>query len=393
VFYSLAGVPVARLAERSNRIAILGIVLTIWSTMTALCGAAAQFVHLLLARIGVGAAEGSCSPITHALIADTFRPQQRGMALSLLTTSSPIAQLIAPLLGGYVAMIWGWRVAFVMIGLPGVVLAAILWHTVREPREQNPRLAQRLQPGRFLADLRLLLGNRAYLWLVIATIFMGQGLISTSTFTASYFLRQYDLTLAEVGMISAAGLGGAALLGTFAGGFLADRFAGDYGRSYPTVCGIGAAGAAVFYLVTFTRDSWPVAVVFLLLANFCTDLKNGPNVAAAQNMAPDHLRATASAIMMVGAVVLGGGIGPLIVGLLSDLVAAQLFPMELGQFHLTCPGGRAPIDAPAALAGACRAASAAGLRAGLMWPCAMLVIAACAFVRSGRLITARLSSD
>ena len=385
LFYSLAGVPIARLAERINRVRLLAIALAVWSTMTALCGAAGSFIHLVFARIGVGAAEGACTPSSHALISDIFPPRQRGIAMSFLTTSIPIAQLLAPLIGGFVAMVWGWRVAFAVVGLPGVVLAAVIFLTMKEPREAAG-FERSTKPSAFLADMKLLLANRAFVWLFVASAFMGQSITSTNIFTASYFLRQYDLSLAEVGTIVGVGSGLAGLLGTFLGGFLADRYAGRYGRSYPIVCGIGALLASVFFTIVYTRDVWLMAVPFLLLANVSTDMKNGPNFAAAQNLAPPHMRATASAVLMVAAICLGSGLGPLILGVISDAVAASAFPESLGAFSETCVGGRAADDAAKHIVDACARASAAGLRGGLMAPCVTFVLAGICFILSGRAI-------
>ena len=127
---------------------------------------------------------------------------------------------------------------------------------------------------------------------------------------------------------------------------------------------------------------WQTAVVFLILANMFNDLKNGPNYAALQNMAPPHMRTTATAILMVAVVVLGTGCGPLIVGIASDLAAARAFPDALGSFAAACPGGKAPAQAAAMLSAACTDASAAGLRGGLMAACMAYGLAAPCFLMS-----------
>lgn len=386
LFYSLAGIPMARLAEKFNRVNLLSMALSGWSFATAMCGAAFSFVHLALARIAVGAAEGACTPTTHSLISDIFPAKQRGLAMAWLTTSIPIAQMIAPLAGGAIAMQFGWRVAFMTVGLPGIALAIVMWLTMKDPRESQQRPVANQTQSRFLSDVKLLFSNRAFALLFIASMFMGIGVTSTNMFTASYFLRQYHLSLAEVGMLTAAGMGIAGLIGTFVGGFLADRFAGAYGRSYPSVCGIGALLASVFFFITFTRDAWTSAVPFLLLANMSTDLKNGPNFAAAQNMAPKHMRATASAVLMLGAVALGGGLGPVILGTISDAVASSSFPADLGVFSEVCRTS----DTSSELAAACAKASAHGLRGGLMAPCVGFVIAGTCFLLSARAIREKL---
>ena len=391
LFYSLSGVPIARLAERVNRVTLISGALAIWSTMTALCGAAGNFFHLVLARVGVGAAEGACTPCSHALVSDLFPPRQRGFAMSLLTTSIPIAQLIAPIIGGVVAVAWGWRVAFAVVGLPGVLLAALIFFTMKVPREAAGSTHVH-KASSFKADMKILFTNPAFVWLFAASAFMGQSITSTNIFTASYFVRQYELPLTQVGTIVGVGSGLAGLIGTFLGGLLADRYAGKFGRSYPIVCGVGALLAGVFFTIVFTRDAWLLALPFLLLANVSTDMKNGPNVAAAQNLAPSHMRATASAILMVAVICLGSGIGPIVLGAISDHVAATSFPAALGGFKEMCVGGRAADGASTELVAACARASAAGLRGGLMAPCVTFFLAGICFIQSGRAIRQPLES-
>jgi predicted MFS family arabinose efflux permease len=384
LLYSVAGIPIARIADRANRITILTVALTIWSGLTAVCGTATSFLHLVLARVGVGAAEGACTPTSHSLIADAFPPRQRGMALSVLTTSIPVAQLFAPLIGGVVAMTLGWRMAFVLVGLPGLILAAVLFLTVKEPRLSAPAAPERVST--FWGDIRILFAKRSFVWLFIASVFMGMSITTTNAFTASYFLRQYDLSIAEVGALMAAGLGVAGLTGTFLGGWIADRFAGVYGRSYAWTCALGATLASVFFLIVYNLDNWLIAIPFLMLANISTDLKNGPNTAIAQNIAPPGMRTITSAVMMMGAIGVGTTIGPLLIGAVSDFSAARLFPDAIGSFASMCPGGKAATSARGALTAACEDASAGGLRAALMIPCVTYLLSAAAFYVCGRVI-------
>jgi predicted MFS family arabinose efflux permease len=381
LLYSVAGLPIARLAERGNRITILGAALAFWSGMTALCGLALNYTHLLLARIGVGAGEGACTPTTHSLLSDYFTARQRGMAMAVLTTSINIAQFAAPVIGGFVAYAWGWRAAFLLVGLPGILLAIVLKLTVKEPRRTGA--AETPQRSTFLRDVKTLFAQRAYLFLFIASAFLGQGITGTNSFSAAYFMRQFNMTVAQAGVITAVGLGLAGIVGTLMGGYLADRFAGKRGRSYPWICALAAGLSALFFVITFRAETWPVAVAFLLLANMSTDLKNGPNFAAVQNLAAPHMRATAIAVLMVGVIVLGAGLGPPILGAVSDIVATQAFPAALGAYAELCPGGRAAADAPAQLMAACRDASAAGLRGAMLAPCVSYGISAIFFLLSG----------
>lgn len=384
LLYSVAGMPTARLAERLNRIHLLTVAITVWSVMTICCGFAGSYVRLLLARIGVGIGEGACTPICHSLVSDIFGPRERGKALSFITLMVPVTQMVAPVIGATIAVTYGWRAAFLTVGVFGLPLAIILWRTLPEPRSgAQAAHAAPVTRSNIWADLKLLAGNRAFVLLFCAGAFMSQGIGGTSMFSASYFVRQFHLSLGEAGLITGIGLGAGGFLGTMAGGYFADRFAGSHGRSYPFVCAVGAILASLFFLITFSAVAWPLAMGAMLFANFATDLKNGPNLAAAQNMAPPHMRATASATIMFALIVLGTGMGPLLVGMVSDFTAKDVFPAALGSFPQLCHGGKAIAGAAPQLVEACRSASAAGLHAGMFVPCGCFFLAAIFFTLSG----------
>ena len=134
LFYSVAGIPVARLAERANRAHVLGAAIAVWSVMTALCGTAKNYAVLLLCRVGVGMGEGGCIPVSHSLLADNFSMRQRGVVMSIVSAAPSVATILAPIIGGLVAEYYGWRMAFLIVGLPGLLLAVLVWFTIREPR-------------------------------------------------------------------------------------------------------------------------------------------------------------------------------------------------------------------------------------------------------------------
>jgi len=390
LFYSFVGVPVARIAERVHRGKLLAIALAIWSGMTAVCGLAQNYVHLVLGRMGVGMGEGACSPSAHSLLSEYFAPRQRALAMSVLSTSIPIAGFTAPLIAGAIAQDHGWRIAFIVCGLPGVAVGLLLWLTLKDPRTSEAAAPGAPARPTFLADIKWLATTPAFVFLFLGSAFMGMALGGTNVFSASYLLREFGLTLKTAGIVMALGLGVAGLLGTFIGGYMADRFAGDRGRAYVLVPGIGAGLAAVFFLIAFTRESWPVAAAFLIIANVCTDLKNGPNYAVVQNLVPPHMRATGSAVLLFGVTVVGTASGPVIVGGLSDIFAAADFPSAQGTFASGCPGGRAAAGAAPETAAACTAASAAGIKAGLMIASSIYVLAMGCFFLSARTIRLRL---
>ena len=133
LFYSVLGIPLARLADRSSRINIIAVCVAIWSVMTALCGAAQNFVQLFLGRVGVGVGEAGSSPPSHSMIADYFAPNERSLALAVVMMGASFGSLFGLVLGGFVAESYGWRMAFVAAGVPGLLLAAVLKISIREP--------------------------------------------------------------------------------------------------------------------------------------------------------------------------------------------------------------------------------------------------------------------
>lgn len=359
IFYTISGLPVARLSERFNRGRLLSACLAFWSAATLFCSTATSFIQIALFRAGVGLREGGANPISHSLVADTFSARQRGVAMSVLSAAIPLGMVVAPLLIGFVAHNWGWRAAFLAAGIPGLILAPMTWLTLREPRSQK---AERPKPAPFLSDLSWLFRNRSFMWVFIAAMFNGVGIHGTSIFTTSFLLRQYELNLAEVGtVISIAGAMG--LIGTFIGGYLADKFADDRGRSYVLVPAVGAALSFIAFALAFRMESVALGIAFILIGNIVTDLKNGPNWAAVQNIVPSTMRTTASAIFFIAATVLGTGLGGLLVGAFSDFAAAQHF--TLGDVSTMCVGGRGVAGMTDIVDVACREAAAAGLQAAL----------------------------
>jgi len=353
IFYAISGLPIARLAERFNRVTLMGGVVALWSGMTALCGAAMNVPMLMAARFGVGLGEGGCVPVSHSLMSDTFSARQRGFAMSILSTAQPIAGVMTPLAAGYIAYNYGWRAAFIVIGSLGLVLAATIVLSLRDPRAKStPNAVPRPLPESFRKDFVWLFRNRAYVWLFVAGAFMGIGNVGIGTFLASVVIRAHSLTLAEASSFLALnGLMG--LIGTFIGGYLADRFAGDRGQSYPLVCSAGALLAGIIYLIAFVQGNWIAAASFLLAAGIATDLKNGPNFAAIQNLAPSRMRATAAAVYMLAATLIGSGVGPPLAGVLSDYFANVAYGGGFAE-QCTATGLSAQLEK-------CKAASAEGL--------------------------------
>jgi MFS family permease len=390
-FYVLLGVPIARLAERYSRKVIIIAAVSTWSGMTAACGLMVNYGQLVLCRVGVSIGDAGCSAPIHSLIADYFPTRSRGRAMAVFNTCIPIGLFFGALLGGVLARHWGWRVAFIAVGCPGIVLALLAKLTLREPRRgqsdthAEAAIALKITPGTREA-LATMFGNRAFVQMASGCALIGFAVYGVNFFTASFFLRRFGLSLAQVATITALAQGGAGLLGTLLGGWLADRHEAKNGRSYPYVCGIGAVIAAVFFLLAFSLSDWRIAAAVLLVANVGVAMKNGPAFAAVLNIVPARMRATAAAVNLLGISLFGAILGPLAVGAISDFVARHTFPAALGQFKSACPGGRAIASSTPDMIAACVHTSTHGVQVALVVASIVFLWSALHFYLAGRVI-------
>ena len=398
VLYTLLGIPIARLAERFNRVWIITISIIIWSGFTAACGLAAGFLALLALRVGVGIGEAGCSPPSHSLISDYFEPKRRASALSIYAFGIPLGGMIGAVLGGWLAKNFGWRVAFMAVGIPGVIVAALIRWLVKEPprghtdptRQSEAALAadtfgalMAKEFGEIWAVTRSLFGRWPVVHMILGmtlTSFAGYGY---AAFANPYFNRTFGLDYATVGLIFGLVGGVSSGIGTLAGGFLTDWASRYSPRWYALVPAIGLALAAPSFITAFFQPSWQLAAVTLLFPGILAYTYLGPTFGVIQNVVDPRRRATAAAVFLffVNLIALGGG--PVFTGFASDTFAqfhfthpdvAGFWASLTGLFgqpggpHFTtlCPGGAAPHSAPAALAGQCKAALIAGTRHGIV---------------------------
>jgi MFS family permease len=317
LFYTFVGIPIARWADVGVRRSIIALALLIWSGMTALTGFAQSFLHLALARIGVGVGEAGCSPPAHSLISDLFPLERRGTALAIYSLGIPIGGAIGTALGGWLGQTYGWRTAFLALGIPGVLLALIVRFTLREPPRTQAAPARRESiPDVF----RFMLGLPSFRFLCAGAslhAFYGYG---AAGFIPVFLIRVHGMTVAEVG----AWLGAIALitgtLGTFLGGAIGDRLSGKDARWYMRVPAIASLIGVPF---TFLFYLWPDARTAILLsvpAAVLGPFYLGPTFAMTQSLAKPHMRAVASSVLLFIINLIGLGAGPVFVGVLSDFL-------------------------------------------------------------------------
>ncbi len=323
LFYTVLGIPIARLADRANRVSIISAALVIWSGMTALCGAAQNFTQMLLARIGVGVGEAGCSPPAHSLIADYYPPEKRASALSIYALGIPIGSILGLLAGGWIAEFYGWRAAFYVVGLPGIALALVVKLTVREPlrgMSEGSSAAHAEQPP-LGQTLSVLLRNRTMMHIAMGgalTSFVGYGL---GQWMPALFIRIHEMGIAETATYFGLVLGVASAVGTFLGGTLADRLSKLDQRMYAWLPALGVLVAFPFYLLALMLDNPYLAIAVLIAPSLLNSLWLGPAFGTIQNLAPMRMRALASAILLFILNIIGLGLGPFLVGVLSDLLS------------------------------------------------------------------------
>ena len=328
LFYATLGIPIAKLADRYNRVTIVSIAVAVWSFMTTLCGAAGSFWQLFMARVGVGVGEAGGSPPSHSIISDYFNREERSFAMSIFFMGGPLGMLFGLIMGGFVAEYYGWRWAFVCAGVPGLALALLLKFSVREPvRGAMDEVVQAEEPEQpsesMLETFRHLWANKAYRYVNLAHmlgIFVGYGF---TVWKPALFLRQFDLSLSEVGMIvgiTAAVFGSAGLL---SGGLIADRWAKKDPRGPALLACIGVLLATPVYLVALWSNDWIVTALCIGLGMFLFGHGHAPSHAIVQTVVEPHRRAQAAAYVFFLANILGLGVGPVLIGAVSDAFAAE----------------------------------------------------------------------
>ena len=319
MFYTIAGIPIARLADRGTRRTIVAAGLAVWSLMTAACGMAGSFAQLALARFGVGIGEAAGTPPSHSLISDYFPPERRATALAVYGKGSYFGVMFGFLAGGMIRDAFDWRTAFLVCGAPGIPLALLVYFTVREPvRGASEGRAAPAAPPPLRETLRFLFRRRAFVLLTLAACCQATTGYAILTWGAPFLGRVHHLTGTQIGLTFGiiAGIGGA--IGIMAGGALADRLARRDPRWHAWLSAIVSLAAfpfaIPFYLAADTRVALASFAVFYLVNNMYV----GSLWSLAQGLVPVRVRALASATLLTVLNIVGQGLAPLLTGALTD---------------------------------------------------------------------------
>ena len=319
-FYTVAGLPIARIADRGNRRNLISIALAVWSLMTIASGLARGFFSLMLARIGVGIGEAGCTPPAHSLILDYFPAEHRGTAIATYQLGVPIGSLLGLALGGFIADVFGWRMAFFVVGAPGVLLAVITRFTLREPIRglSDAGADTSLEP---LGDvLRFMWSMKSLRHVLIATSLQTLTLAAHGAWHASFLMRVHDMSLTEVGVTLGLVAGVAGGFATFSGGWLGDRLSRRDVRWYLWMPAIGAVASIPFSVIAYTTSGRTLAIVAVALSTLGSNLYSAVGHVVVQSLVKPRMRAVMSAIALFAMNIVGFGVGPQLAGFVSDLL-------------------------------------------------------------------------
>lgn len=322
LFYSTMGIPIARLADRWSRVNVLALSIAVWSLATASCGAAVGFLSLFLARAATATGEAGGSPPSHSLISDYFAIDKRATALAVYAMSVPFGTALGNFTAGHANVAFGWRWTFVIMGLPGLVVALLVWLTVREPARglaDGPTAAQKAPPPAFLAVFKFLLTRNSFMHMSVAAALHSVVWYSGSNWNNAFFQRSHELDSGQAGTyIAMFSLIGA--LGSFMGGFLSDKLSTRHNdkRWYMWVPGIACLACVPVQVFAYLSPDLTLVVPIMFSAMYVlASMFFGPSFAVAQSIATLKMRAVSASVLLFIQTIIGLTVGPYLVGLFA----------------------------------------------------------------------------
>lgn len=337
LFYSALAIPFGRYADRANRRNFVAYCCAAWSVMTALCGMATGFWSLTLARMGVAVGEAGGGAPSMSMIADHYPPQQRGRAMSVYMLGPQIGILLGLTLGGWIAQHHGWRAAFLVMSIPGVLAALLLRFTAVEPRRGQWDAPGSVPVGAAAEPMRVLLrdlwASRAFVRITLACLLMGFTGYGIGIWTPAFLVRSHGMSLQGAGIVMGLMGGVFAMLGALTSGWLSDTLGKRDARwriGVPMLGCLLALPSGLAFFMMPAGEAWPIggmlvphALGFYVLFAFTAVWWTAPVYAVLAELIPAHRRSSGMAIFNLGITMLGGGLGPLLVGMLSDYLVPQ----------------------------------------------------------------------
>jgi predicted MFS family arabinose efflux permease len=323
LFYAGMGVPVAILADRWNRIKLVGIACIVWSGFTAACGLVSSFWQLALMRFGVGAGEAGGTAPSVSVLADYYPPERRPIAMALFTCNGPFGVFVGAAFGAWAASTIGWRNAFLLIGAVGILLGPLLIWLVREPARGQMDKGASDEAVPFSRALALFGERRSLMLILPATAFAAFTSYGMLNWIPAYLMRVQGMPLAAMGTWFAPVAGVTFAAGTLGGGWLVARLSRKSPRAYGWVPAIATAILIPSLIAALMVDGWPVVLALMVVPLTACTFYIAPSLALVQNLTPPRARATATSILMLMFNIIGLGFGPLFVGFVSDMMKPE----------------------------------------------------------------------
>ena len=349
-FYCTISLPIAWLADRHNRVRIVGAACTLWSAATIACGLARSYPELAVARMSVGVGEAGGVPPSYSIISDYFPADKRGMAFGIYNLGPPIGQALGVAFGASVAAAYSWRDAFVVLGVVGVAAGLAVFVFLREPRrgaldKEAAVLAATAGPARsevrrtspgFWKTFAIFLSRPVLLLVALAAAATQFITYAVLNFTTLFLMREKGMTLEEVAVWYAILIGAGIGAGVFLSGWLLDRLVPKTQRAYALLPAVGLTIAAPLFVAFVWAPNWPLALMFLALPTVLNYFFLSPAVALVQAKVEPEQRTLAGAILLLIMNLVGLGFGPTFLGAMSDMFSAQGHdnPLQLAFYSL-----------------------------------------------------------
>ena len=323
LFYATMGLPIAKLSDQYSRKRLIIASLIIFSIMTALGGMATGFISLLVFRIGVGIGEAGVNPASHSIIADYFPPQRRAFAMAILMLGGSFGMMFGFVGGGFIAEAYNWRIALVSVGVPGLLLAFVMARSLREPGRGTYEIETPPPPPPIRTTAATMWANPAMRHLIAGGIAVGLMGYGFTQWLPTFFMRTHDLSQSQTGMLMAGVFGISGAIGALAAGKWFDRLSTRGFQHGMRMLAIVPFFTGPFFIMGLLADDLTTAILLFIIPGFAGNYAIGPTIAMVQTLSPVHMRAVSSAIKMLCLNLIGMGLGPLLVGLLSDLLTPQ----------------------------------------------------------------------
>lgn len=322
LMYSLMGLPVARLADRSNRAHLIATAVVLWSVMTALTGLAGGFLTLVLLRVGVAVGESGSVPATHSLIADLYPPDSRATVLAVWGLSVPLGTGLGFLVGGHLDELIGWRAAFALVGITGLLMGPLIWLTMKEPVRGgfDPVHDQLTEAQDWRRVIRYLWSLRTFRYLLPAGACQGFAMLSAMHWNAPFYRRVHGMSMSEISVYLALMSGVGFAIGIYGGGRLSDHFGRRDPRWRLRIVSIASMAMVPLALTQYLIQSSSASIACGLLASILMVFFMSPIVAVPQSIVPSSMRAFTSAVVILTFNIVALGLGPFVTGLMSDVL-------------------------------------------------------------------------